>query len=332
MTGPHPGAPNLTLICTNTVPALDSCSIMYSTSLIHALAALLLALLQDTLTVTVSLVRLGVTVADSRGRNVTGLKNQDFRLSVNGVPREIAFFSDGPQPISLGIVLDQSFSMSYDNKLERAKEAAHTLVHAVHDGSEYFYVTFDDEVRIVRSVTSDRSDIDFAIDATALGRGTSLFDAVIQGIDLSRKTMRHRQVLVVISDGADTHSKEKLATLMKAARESEVQIYTIGYFNPEEDQLFRTNGAEIKMTARTVHNPRVVLTELSEQSGGKAFFPKTDTAMTAAVQAIVNDLRSQYTIEFYRQPTDNDTYQELRLLIQGHRGAIRTRSGFGGRQ
>src|SRR5688572_9545513 len=144
-----------------------------NSSLTHVVAALLLVLLQDTLTVTVSLVRLGVVVSDSRGRNVVGLKNQDFRLWVNGVPRDIAFFSDGPQPISLGIVLDQSFSMSYDNKLDRAKEAAHTLAHAVRDGSEYFYVTFDDEVRIVRPVSTDLSGIDFAIDATTLGRGTS---------------------------------------------------------------------------------------------------------------------------------------------------------------
>jgi VWFA-related protein len=262
---------------------------------------------------------------------VTGLKKEDFKLSLNGVPRDIAFFSSEPQPIALGIVLDNSFSMSYDNKLDRAKEAAITLVHAVPDGSEYFYETFDDEVRLVHYTTPDRNAIDSAISETALGRGTSLFDAVIQGIDLSRRTMRYRQVLVVISDGADTHSKQKLTDLMKAARESEVQIYTIGYFNPEEDQLFRTNGAEIKMTARTVHNPRVVLTELSQQSGGRAFFPKTDAAMTTAVEAIVQDIRSQYSIEFYKQPTDNDTYQELRLVIPGHRGPIRTRLGFGGR-
>ena len=104
------------------------------------LIVLLLLVPQETLQVKVSLVTVGVRVTDSRGRNVLGLKAQHFAIEDDGVPQKIEFFSNEEQPITMGILLDRSFSMSYNGKLERAKEAARTLIRATHDGSEYFYV------------------------------------------------------------------------------------------------------------------------------------------------------------------------------------------------
>src|SRR6266850_7429122 len=114
----------------------------------RVLIALLLLLPQETLQVKVSLVTVGVRVTDSRGRNVLGLKAQDFSIYDDGALQKIEFFSSEEQPITLGILLDRSFSMSYNDKLQRAKEAARALVRAAHKNSEYFYFTFDDQVRL----------------------------------------------------------------------------------------------------------------------------------------------------------------------------------------
>src|SRR5215475_13011717 len=109
---------------------------------------------QDTLRVKVSLVTVGVRVTDSRGRSALNLKAQDFSVFDDGVEQKIEFFSSEEQPITLGILMDRSFSMSYNNKLQRAKEAARALVRAAHQGSEYFYFTFDDQVRLASDFTT----------------------------------------------------------------------------------------------------------------------------------------------------------------------------------
>src|SRR5262249_34090605 len=119
------------------------------------LLGLLLLISQDTLRVKVSLVSVGVRVTDSRDRSVLGLKAGDFSVFDGGVPQKIEFFSSEKQPVTMGILLDHSSSMAANAKLDRAKEAARDLVHAAREGSEYFYITFDENVRLAADFTSD---------------------------------------------------------------------------------------------------------------------------------------------------------------------------------
>jgi Ca-activated chloride channel homolog len=157
------------------------------------LITLLLLIAQDTLQVKVSLVTVGVRVTDPRGRNVAGLKAEDFSVFDDGIAQKIEFFSNEEQPITLGILLDHSLSMSYNAKLDRAKEAARTLVHTAREGSEYFYLPFDDQVKVGADFTIEREKVDAAIQQTNLGGGTSLYDAILQGLTLCGKAQLPRQ-------------------------------------------------------------------------------------------------------------------------------------------
>ena len=52
--------------------------------------------------------------------------------------------------------------------------------------------------------------------------------------------------------------------------------------------------------------------------------------MAKAVDEITNDIRSQYTLAFYPQPTDTDGgYHPLRVSVRGGRYTIRARPGYG---
>src|SRR5215467_6318608 len=116
---------------------------MLSSGMNRIAIALLLLLAQEPLRVKVSLVTVGVRVTDWLGRDVRGLNVQNFSVFDDGVVQKIEFFTSEEQPLTLGVLLDRSDSMSYNEKLQRAKEAARTLVTSAHQGSEYFYVTFD---------------------------------------------------------------------------------------------------------------------------------------------------------------------------------------------
>lgn len=299
------------------------------------LVVLLLLIPQDTLQVKVSLVSVGVRVTDSRGRNVTGLKAQDFTVFDNGSPQKIEFFSGEEQPVTMGILLDHSFSMSYNAKLDRAKEAAQALIHAAHQGSEYFYIPFDENVTLAEDFTEDAEQVQSAIKQTAIGGGTSLYDAVIEGVTLTAKARLPRQVLVIISDGADQHSKHGLQEALQVVKESEIQIYTIGYFDVQEEKEFRT-AANTESTVtladgRQIDNPRIVLEKLADESGGAAFFPRTDAELARAVDEITNDVRTQYTLAFYPDSSDSDKYHPLRVAVRGGKYTVRARPGYGTR-
>src|SRR5436190_161587 len=220
---------------------------MISSAINRTVVALLLLLAaQETLRVNVSLVTVGVQVTDWLGRDVRGLKVANFSIFDNGVPQKIESFSDEEQPITLGIVLDRSDSMSYNAKLDRAKEAAVALVRSARDGSEYFYLPFDDHVKLQADLTSDPHQIETAIAGTTLGGGTALYDAVLEGWSRSgqkltlidgREVDNPRYVLrrLATDSGAEAFfprsDKELAEAVRKIAHDLRTQ-YTLAFYPP----------------------------------------------------------------------------------------------------
>ena len=72
------------------------------------------------------MVYLDVTVFDRSGRIVTGLPKADFEIYDEGVPHEVAIFSDSRAPISVGVLIDASLSMTAD-RIKAALAAAAAL-------------------------------------------------------------------------------------------------------------------------------------------------------------------------------------------------------------
>jgi Ca-activated chloride channel homolog len=291
--------------------------------------ALLFLVPQDTLKVSVNLVTVGVRVTDTKGRNVRGLKADNFSVFDDGILQKLEFFSSDEQSVTLGVLLDRSFSMGFNGKLDRAKEAATALVRTSHAGSEFFYLAFDNIVPETAQVTSDRQQIESAIERTSLGFGTSLYDAILRGVGLYSRAQLPRQALVIISDGADQHSTHHLEEALQAVRESETQVFTIGYFTAEEDAQFRGNTKPKLADGRTIDNPRKVLEDLARASGAESFFPRSDAELAKAVDKIEDDLRTQYTLAFYPSPVNDNHYHELRVRVRGGRYDVRARPGYG---
>jgi hypothetical protein len=140
-------------------------------------------------------------------------------------------------------------------------------------------------------------------------------------------------VLVVISDGADQHSTHELQEVMEIVRSSGTQIYTIGYFSKDEEQMFRTSAPKFNLTnGAEVDNPLLALQKIAEESGAMSFFPRSDEELRRAVARINEDLMSQYSLGFYPAQLDNSNYRQLTVAITGNRYAVRSRPGYGVRE
>jgi Ca-activated chloride channel family protein len=277
----------------------------------------------------VELVTVGVGVTDSSGRDVRGLTQRDFSVYEDGIQQTIAHFSNEPAAMTVGILFDSSASMQANEKIERAKDAARALVAGVRTGSEFYFIDFDDRVKVVESLTADRQKIDSAIDQAVAEGGTSLYDAILQGLDVMAQSRLPRQTIVVISDGADQHSTHKLKEMLDTVRDSRTQIYTIGYFSKEEEALYRDPYQRFsRPTGEKVDNPRLALEKIAKDSGGKSFFPKSDRELTRSIAEITEDLRTQYTIGFYPNPLRPNAYHELKVSVRGGRYTVRTRPGY----
>jgi VWFA-related protein len=180
--------------------------------------------------VDVQLVNVVATVTDNRGRYVPDLKISDFVLMEDGSPMQISHFAySNDLPVSVGIVLDTSGSM--ERKIGTATRAVDRFLRDIHEDDDIFLMTFDDVVRVRQDFTSDRGKLRNALDQigpASLGNGTSLYDAVIAGVEKLRKGKHPKKAILLISDGVDTTSSHNFNAARIAVRESEGLLYALG--------------------------------------------------------------------------------------------------------
>jgi VWFA-related protein len=176
----------------------------------------------------VELINVTATVTDRNGRFVPGLRKEDFRVFQDGKPQPITHFDNERVPVSLGIVLDTSGSMTGE-KMAAAREALNRFLFDLLDrDDEVFLYRFDSVPTLVEGWTTDRRRI-----STELGRiqprgGTALYDAVAEAVPLAQSGRHRKKALVIISDGNDTSSRTTVEALKALIRETEVLVYAIG--------------------------------------------------------------------------------------------------------
>ena len=116
---------------------------------------------------------------------------------------------------------------------------------------------------------------------------------------------------MVISERADQHSRHNLEELIQAVQASLAQIYLIGYFDSEEDQVFQSSGKTVRLlTGKEVDNPRYVFKKLAEESGAECFFVNSLADLSGAIGTIAEELRQQYTLAYHSSKWSQDnSYQ-----------------------
>jgi Ca-activated chloride channel family protein len=268
------------------------------------------------LSVRTDLVTLSVTVVDRRGALVSGLRPEHFTVYDDGEPQAIQFFSSEDLPATIGLAIDSSGSM----RGRRAEVTAAVTAFAAlsHPLDEFFTVNFNETVwsGLPDNVAfTDDADQLRAVLATAPARGmTALYDAVRVALEHLRDGRRDRKALVVVSDGGDNASSETLDAVLDYARRSDVAIYTLTFFDPDNRD------------ARPA-----VLKALARETGGHAFSPGHAADVTRAFAQIAGEIRSGYTIGFAPAETQTGGFRSIRVVVDAgnHRQLIaRTRAGY----
>lgn len=239
----------------------------------------------------VDLVLVPVTITDDRNRPVIGLGQGNFQLFENKKPQEIKNFSSEDTPVSVGILVDTSGSMSY--KLDRAREAVIQFCEAANPQDEFFMITFSDTPQLTTDFTASQEAIENDL-LTARSKGkTSLLDAIYMGIRKMRNARYARKALLIISDGGDNHSRYTERDVKSAIKEADVTIYAVGTY----DRWVRTQeellGPELLQTVAGL-------------TGGQAFTLTNESDMPAVTRNIGVRLRHQYVLAYQPQTAPHD--------------------------
>lgn len=308
------------------------------------MAAVSLAQEPGVIRVESSLVIVPARVTDSSGRFVTGLRQQDFEVSENGVPQEIAAFSASESPFNVALMIDTSRSAM--GSLDAMRKAATNFVKQLQPQDRVQIVTFDEKVNFLGEFTNDRRQLEKAIDKIKGSYLTRLYDAISATISQKLAPLRGRKAIVVFSDGVDTLSRDNTCSgTIDLISGSGVLIYVV-QFNTFE--LRGTVEPTCTITPRIAadpylnslpERPRADLTRkligtlflrgVAEQSGGKYLRADSAEYSQEAIAQIADELRNQYTLEYYSSNTRQDgATRSIRVRLKQGKYEVRARSGY----
>jgi Ca-activated chloride channel homolog len=263
------------------------------------------------------LVNLSVRVIDRNNRPINNVQEREFKIYEDGALQKIDFFSRAEVPTNYALVIDNSGSLR--QQLDKVVEAGKVFVNTNRPDDETMIIRFvgRDKIEIEQPFTSNKVDLNDALDNLYVEGGqTAVIDAVYlaaENVEEYKRTTgsvdKRRRALILVTDGEDRNSYYNEKQLFELLRESDVQIYVIGFI----DDLSKEGGFIGKSPQGKA---KALLERLATETGGKAYFPKSSAELPALAREISNELRTQYSIGYIPSNDRKDgTYRTIKVQV-----------------
>jgi Ca-activated chloride channel family protein len=281
----------------------------------------------DVVRVETNLTSIFFTAADSSKRFVNNLKKEDIRILEDGQPQEIFTFQQNLDlPLSVAILIDTS--LSEERTLPDEKAAARSFLEAVMrpQKDEAAIVSFTGEVTLEQGFTGNLERLRRAIDRVEfvppsgyvgggvvvgtppisgtnqnLTTSTAIWDAVwVSANDLlSNSADNTRRTIILLTDGENTSGQMKIHEAIERAQKADALIYAIGIGDSYQGGV--DEGS---------------LKKITEQTGGRAYFPRSERELRSAFAQIQRDLREQYLIAYSPSNKARDgSYRRIQIEV-----------------
>jgi Ca-activated chloride channel family protein len=270
----------------------------------------------DEIVIDTELVNLNVRVVDRFNRPVGDLSEKDFVIYEDRIVQPIKFFSTSDVPTNYTLVIDNSGSMR--PLIEKVIDAGKTIINTNRPDDETSIIRFvsSEKIHLEQDFTSDKQDLMDALDELYIEGGqTAVIDAVYLAADRVNEYEKvrndtKRRALVLVSDGENRHSVYDEKQLFQLLRETNVQIYAVGFIEDLDK-----DGSVIRDSS--YKKSKKFLTRLAEETGGKVYFPSSINDLDGIAVDIAKELRTQYSIGYIPTNDKNDgTFRDIKVIVK----------------
>ena len=308
----------------------------------------------------VELIKVTVTVTDRNGRFVPGLRRDDFVVYEDGKPVEVTHFDSERVPVSLGLVMDTSGSMSGE-KMTTAKSAVERFLHRLLDESdEVFLYQFESQATLVQDWTTDRRAVSRALDRIQARGGTALYDAAAEAVPLAQSGSQRKKAVVIISDGNDTNSQIDAPAVQQLIRETEVLVYAIGIdgrggssvtvrsgpswlppiripvpspFPGRRPPIVQPPQPQPQPAGRTTRSStdgvdEDTLRSITDDSGGRTEIIRSPRDLDSATRGIADELSRQYFLGYSSNAPKDGRWHAIEVRLKRGNHHVRARKGY----
>ena len=272
---------------------------------------------EDVIRVNTELVVLNITVTNSAGEYVPGLRLSDFKIYEDGrevLPELVSSFSVHESPFASVVLLDTSGSM--ESRLSLARSAAIRFLDNLRPEDVAAVYKFDSKVEQVQEFSGGRDLAPMAFGIRAQGM-TTLNDAIVGAAKALADRPEKRKAIIVLSDGMDTKSKATSDKALESALAVGATIYAVD-MSATDDR----NSAGNRQSA-------MILTSFAQKSGGRFIATPGGQALRDAFANIADELGHQYTVAFrpLNQARDGK-WRKLEVKVSRSDLNVRTRKAY----
>ena len=209
------------------------------------------------------------------------------------------------KPINIGIVIDHSGSMQYDDyqlydksgnyllkfdengsfiypnnyiaPIDNAKSAVKTFASSFNTRKDFISVIgFSRTVDKKLPLTQDISKINLVVDSMVADYSTALYDAMIFGIE-EIKNANGIKVLVVLTDGQDNSSQSKWTDVIERATITNIPVYIIGLGDVNVD----------------------ILKSIADSTKGQFYFTQSSNSLNTVYAEISRQVQAFYNLVYH---------------------------------
>jgi tight adherence protein B len=228
------------------------------------------------------------------------LSAEDLKVTENGNPvvdpTLVPAASAAGKTFGVVLVVDSSLSMR-GKPLAGAMAASRAFAARRNATQRLAFVTFNNKSTVVVPLTTSKPEIDANLSTTPeVAYGTHIYDAVTRAVLMLKAAKIDSGSVVLLSDGADVGSTATKASVLRAARNAHVRIYTIGLrsgsFSPETLQALAAGG------------------------GGEYALAKTPKELVPLFNSLGAELAREYVLE-YKSLAGPEEKVDVKVVVDG---------------
>ena len=191
-------------------------------------------------------------------------------------------------PLTTLLLIDNSGSMNYADKLDSAKAVAKEYLNQMRAGDQAGIITFNTEVKVVQDITSDHDALADAIDSITAVHDTAMYDALVQAIAMLNP-LSGRKAIIVLTDGMDNQSTATADDALAGIGFGGLSISTVGFGQiPEgEEEADAYTGID-----------EATLRMIAQNAGGRYGYAANEAELSAIYDQMRRALQSEVVISY----------------------------------
>ncbi|HUS11071.1 MAG TPA: VWA domain-containing protein [Pyrinomonadaceae bacterium] len=298
----------------------------------------------DVISVETTEVMLPVTVRDDKGRLVSALARDDFRVFEDNHEQPLRDLALRQVPVDAILMVDTSSSTA--RNLDDFRRAAEGFAQRLGSDDRISLIKFDDSVQLLQNWTKSRFQLQRALTRIVPGMFTRFNDALLLAAREQYGSSGSRRAVIVLTDGIDSGRGTTLENAARALLEAQVTVYVVSNTEisraaklADLDSLTRGTDAsqrfnklqidDLKMGLQALDQSEQMLAQLTEATGGRLYKPKNFDALEATYAEVAEELRHQYALYYTPQNKTRDGgFRRVRVEATNPSYQTHTRIGY----